>query len=93
MGFAKDKDLNKIMPLLPKNIHYIFTKASIDRARCVEDIALMADGLGLDYECKATVTEALTYARSLALASDVIFIGGSNFVVAEVEEITRSVAE
>ena len=93
MGFAKEKDLDKIMPLLPKRAHYIFTKASIDRARCVEDIALMADGLGLDYECKATVTEALTYARSLALASDVIFIGGSNFVVAEVEEITRSVAE
>jgi dihydrofolate synthase/folylpolyglutamate synthase len=89
MGFAKEKDLDKIMPLLPKRAHYIFTKANIDRARSIEDIAAKAEALGLDYECKPTVKEALAHARSLALASDTIFIGGSNFVVAEVEEITR----
>ena len=89
MGFAKEKDLDKIMPLLPKRAHYIFTKANIDRARCIEDIAAKAEALGLDYECKPTVKEALAHARSMALATDTIFIGGSNFVVAEVEEITR----
>ena len=89
MGFAKEKDLEKIMPMLPKRAHYIFTKANIDRARKVEDIAAAADKLGLDYECQPTVTEAVARARSLALASDTIFIGGSNFVVAEVEEIVR----
>ena len=89
MGFAKEKDLDKIMPLLPKRAHYIFTKANIDRARSIEDIAAKAEALGLDYECKPTVKEALAHARSMALATDTIFIGGSNFVVAEVEEITR----
>lgn len=89
MGFAKDKDLDKIMPLLPKKAHYIFTKANIDRARSIEDIAAKAETLGLDYECKPTVKEALAHARSMALATDTIFIGGSNFVVAEVEEITH----
>ena len=93
MGFAKEKDLSKIMPLLPKRIHYIFTKASIDRARNVEDIAKMADDLGLKYECKTTVTEAISHARSMALATDTIFIGGSNFVVAEVGEITNLCCE
>lgn len=89
MGFAKEKDLGKIMPLLPKRAHYIFTKASIDRARAIEDIAAMADELGLDYECQPTVWEAVARARCLALATDTIFIGGSNFVVAEVDAIAE----
>jgi dihydrofolate synthase/folylpolyglutamate synthase len=89
MGFAKEKDLGKIMLLLPKRAHYIFTKASIDRARAIEDIAAMADELGLDYECQPTVWEAVARARCLALATDTIFIGGSNFVVAEVDAIAE----
>ena len=90
MGFAKEKSLEKIMPLLPKKVHYIFTKANIDRARAIEDVAAFADTLGLDYECQPTVKDAVARARSLALASDAIFIGGSNFVVAEVEGIATS---
>ena len=89
MGFAKEKSLDKIMPLLPKRAHYIFTKASIERARDIETITAMADTLGLDYECQPTVKEAVARARSLALPTDAIFIGGSNFVVAEVEEIAK----
>ncbi|MBO7313067.1 MAG: bifunctional folylpolyglutamate synthase/dihydrofolate synthase, partial [Alistipes sp.] len=93
MGFAKEKALDKIMPLLPKKIHYIFTKANIDRARNIEEIATLAEKHGLNFETKPTVAEAVAYARSLALANDTIFIGGSNFVVAEVEGITTPVEE
>lgn len=91
MGFAKDKDLEAILKLLPKKIHYIFTRASVDRARCVEDIAAVATTLGLDFECASTVGEAIARARSLALATDTIFIGGSNFVIAEVTEIATKI--
>ena len=84
IGFAKEKDLNKIMELLPRKAHYIFTRAQIDRARPIEDIAEVADRLGLDYECAPTVREAVLRAKSLATANDAIFIGGSNFVVAEI---------
>ena len=87
MGFAKEKDLDKIMPLLPTKAHYIFTRASIDRARNVEDIAAAAESLGLDYECQPTVREAVARARSIAQPTDAIFIGGSNFVVAEIDEL------
>ena len=87
MGFAKEKDLDKIMPLLPTKAHYIFTRASIDRARNVEDIAAAAEHLGLDYECQPTVREAVARARSIAQPTDAIFIGGSNFVVAEIDEL------
>ena len=93
MGFAKEKDLDKIMPLLPKKIHYIFTKAAIDRARNIEDIAAAAEKLGLDYEYQPSVTAAVTRARCLAQPTDTIFIGGSNFVVAEVDVIVNSVTE
>ena len=93
MGFAKEKDLDKIMSLLPKKIHYIFTKAAIDRARNVEDIAAAAKKLGLDFECQPSVTAAVTRARCLAQPTDTIFIGGSNFVVAEVDVIVNSVTE
>ncbi|MEE0864539.1 MAG: folylpolyglutamate synthase/dihydrofolate synthase family protein [Alistipes sp.] len=84
LGFAREKDLDKIMPLLPTDAYYIFTRAQIDRARSVEDIAAKAEELGLKYECQPTVTEAVRRARSLAHAEDAIFIGGSNFVVAEI---------
>ena len=84
IGFAKEKDLNKIMELLPRKAHYIFTRAQIDRARNIEDIAAVAERLGLDHECAPTVREAILRAKSLATANDAIFIGGSNFVVAEI---------
>lgn len=84
IGFAKEKDLNKIIGLLPRKAHYIFTRAQIDRARNIEDIAAAADTIGLDYECVATVREAILHAKSLAGTDDAIFIGGSNFVVAEI---------
>ena len=83
MGFAKEKDLSKIMGLLPRKAYYIFTKAQIERARAVEDIAAEAERLGLDYECQPTVREAVERAKCLALPADAIFIGGSNFIVAE----------
>ena len=84
MGFSKEKDLDKIMPMLPKRAHYIFTRAAIDRARAVEDIVAMAERLELDFETAPTVKEAVERAKALALPADAIFIGGSNFVVAEI---------
>ena len=87
MGFAREKALEEILPLLPRKAHYIFTRASIERARNIEDIAAVADKLGLDYECISTVPEAVERAKCLAQPADAIFIGGSNFVIAEVKEI------
>ncbi|MBQ2365426.1 MAG: bifunctional folylpolyglutamate synthase/dihydrofolate synthase [Alistipes sp.] len=85
LGFAREKALEDIMALLPRKAHYIFTRASIDRARNIEDIAAVAERLGLDFECQPTVKEAVERAKCLALPADAIFIGGSNFVVAEID--------
>lgn len=84
MGFAREKELSKILALLPTKAHYIFTRANIERARAIEDIAAEATKLGLDFETAPTVKEAVERARSLALPNDAIFIGGSNYVIAEI---------
>ena len=83
MGFAREKELSKILALLPKKAHYIFTRANIERARAIEDIAAEATKLGLDFETVPTVWEAVERARCLAQPTDAIFIGGSNYVIAE----------
>lgn len=83
MGFAKDKDLTAVMPLLPSRAHYIFTRASVDRARAAEDIVAEAKKAGLQCRTAPSVEEAVALARSLAAADDAIFVGGSTFVVAD----------
>ena len=86
MGFCEDKDFCQMLSLMPKEAHYIFTQASQHRAAKVESIASVAEELGLDFECKNTVPEAVEYAKKLLKDEDTLFIGGSTFVVAEVLE-------
>jgi dihydrofolate synthase/folylpolyglutamate synthase len=84
IGFVKDKDLNSILPLFPEDAIYYFTKASVQRA--LDGKALQSAALehGLHGSCYETVNEALNAAKASASPSDLIFTGGSTFVVAEV---------
>jgi dihydrofolate synthase/folylpolyglutamate synthase len=84
MGFCEDKDFSKMLAQMPSDAHYIFTQASIRRAASTEKIAEIAEMLHLDYELLPTIPEALTKAQSLLTEEDMLFIGGSTFVVAEV---------
>lgn len=84
VGFVEDKDLSRVLPLLPRQAHYVFTKAGIRRALDERELARRAAGYGLQGECVPTVNEALAWARELAGPDDMIFIGGSTYVVAEV---------
>lgn len=84
LGVVADKDLDHILPLLPREAHYIFTQASLPRALPAEELAARARHAGLHGEVCRTVPEALASARSQAAAGDLIFVGGSTFTVAEV---------
>ena len=84
MGFCEDKEFDKMLALMPNDAHYIFTQASIRRATSVEKIAEVAVPLGLDFEIAPSVEEALVKAQSQLSEDDMLFIGGSTFVVAEV---------
>lgn len=83
IGFVRDKDLAHILPLLPKEAHYIFTAARTDRAIPAGELRAKAAIYGLQGETVAEVPAALARARELAGAEDMIFVGGSTYVVAE----------
>jgi len=84
IGFVNDKDLSLVLPLFPKNATYYFTKASVPRALNEEKLREQAAKYGLIGQSYTNVEQALKAARQSAGNGDLIFIGGSTFVVAEV---------
>ncbi len=84
IGFVKDKDLDKIIELFPKNADYYFCKPNI--ARGLEANVLKQKFKDLGYAGKSfkSVNEALNKAKINASPDDLIYIGGSTFVVAEI---------
>jgi len=83
VGFVRDKDLDAILPLLPSDAYYIFTQAEGERALPATELASQAAAAGLSGEVVDKVPAAVERARELASDGDMIFIGGSTFVVAE----------
>lgn len=83
IGMVGDKDVSGSLSLLPRNAVYYFTQASIKRAMNVKDIQSIAEKLGLQGNCYPTVTEAYHAARADSGATDMIFVGGSSFIVAD----------
>lgn len=84
LGVVNDKDLAHMFPLLPADAHYIFTQAKTHRAIPAAELAERAAAFGLQGEVVADVQQAVARARELAGPDDMIFIGGSTYVVGEV---------
>ena len=72
-----------MLAAMPNDAHYIFTQASIRRAASLEKMAEVATTLALDFEVAPTVEEAVANAQQQLSKKDMLFIGGSTFVVAE----------
>jgi dihydrofolate synthase/folylpolyglutamate synthase len=86
-GAVKDKDVADILTLLPKDAHYYFCQAKIPRALDAQQLLKLASEKGLKGKAIGDVNRAYGEARQAAKDDDVIFIGGSTFVVAEIEEL------
>jgi dihydrofolate synthase/folylpolyglutamate synthase len=84
IGFVNDKDLKSVLPLFPEDAVYYFTKASVPRALDENILKSEASLYGLMGQSYPDVASALSQARANASESDMIFIGGSTFIVAEV---------
>lgn len=84
IGFVNDKDLATVLPLFPIDAIYYFTKAAVQRALNEEILKSEATRFGLKGNSFPDVKSALESARNNAKQTDLIFIGGSTFVVAEV---------
>jgi dihydrofolate synthase / folylpolyglutamate synthase len=83
IGFVNDKDLTKVLPLLPKSAIYYFTKASVPRALDEKILKEEASKYGLTGDSFDNVAIAFNKARANAPEEDMIFIGGSTFIVAD----------
>ena len=83
-GVVNDKDLTTILPLFPKEAIYYFCKPNIPRGLGATELQQYCIPFGLNGSVYTSVQEAYNTALKDAVSNDLIFIGGSTFVVAEV---------
>jgi dihydrofolate synthase / folylpolyglutamate synthase len=85
MGVNNDKNLNELFDILPSDARYYFCSASIPRAMDAKEIAKVAESRGYEFVVHSSVTAAFKDAMDQAdPETDIIFAGGSTFVVAEI---------
>jgi dihydrofolate synthase/folylpolyglutamate synthase len=87
IGVVSDKDLSKILPLFPQQAYYYFCQPNIPRGLSASVLQQEAHQYGLEGELIPDVNQAIRQAKARAHPEDLIFIGGSTFVVAEVEDL------
>ncbi|MGB3584957.1 MAG: folylpolyglutamate synthase/dihydrofolate synthase family protein, partial [Tunicatimonas sp.] len=87
LGFVQGKDLQQIFALLPASAKYYFCQADIPRAMPLTQVAEVAQEYQLDFEVIADVNHAWQVAKAQSASDDFIFVGGSTFVVAELDII------
>jgi dihydrofolate synthase/folylpolyglutamate synthase len=84
LGVVADKNLEDILPLFPRNARYYFCKPNVPRGMSVEDlydISIKFDLIGKKF---SSVAKAYKEALLNANQEDIIYVGGSTFVVAEI---------
>jgi dihydrofolate synthase/folylpolyglutamate synthase len=84
LGFVKDKEIEKILGLLPKTAHYYFTQANIPRALDAESLRAAAARHHLKGKNYKDVNAALADSKVKASKNDLIIVCGSVFLVGEV---------
>jgi dihydrofolate synthase/folylpolyglutamate synthase len=87
LGMVKDKDVSTILNLLPRDATYYFCQASIPRAMPANELQQKALQAGLRGVVITNVNAAISEARANSTPTDLILIGGSTFVVAEIENL------
>ena len=83
LGFVNDKKIDEVMGILPDNSKFYFAKPSIHRGRHPEDYEDLLQKAKINYKIFDSVQEAYLSAKQECKDDEMIFIGGSNFVVGE----------
>ena len=83
IGMVNDKDISGVLALLPREAKYYFTQASVSRALPADQLYELATSAGLQGESYPNVKSAVDAAMQNSLPEDFIFVGGSNFIVAD----------
>lgn len=84
IGMVKDKDITAVLSLLPQNANYYFCQPELERALPAQELAKQAANFNLKGQVFNSVSTALAEAKLKAQPKDLIFVGGSTFVVAEI---------
>ncbi|WP_158827350.1 bifunctional folylpolyglutamate synthase/dihydrofolate synthase [Mucilaginibacter lacusdianchii] len=84
IGMVNDKDSSKVLSMLPKNATYYFCKPDIPRGLDADALQQQAAAFNLAGQTYASVPAALQAAQQTAAPNDLVFAGGSTFVVAEI---------
>lgn len=87
MGMSNDKEIGQVLSLLPQEASYIFCEAKLPRAMSAEALQAQAAVYGLKGRVIADVNEAVDQVMKEAGEDDLIFVGGSTFVVAELDNL------
>lgn len=87
IGMVNDKDISGVLKLLPSEASYYFTQASVQRALPAGKVKELAQTFNLHGEAYPDVKSALIAAKEKAAPEDLIFIGGSSFIVADLLKI------
>jgi len=83
-GVVNDKDVESILPLLPLGAKYFIAKPNIPRGMETDILAEKMSAFGFDFEICNSIPVAYEKAKVKAQANDMIYVGGSTFVVAEI---------
>lgn len=84
LGFVNDKEVIKLLKLFPEEANFIFVEPKIPRALKLEDLESIVSQVGLNATFIRSVSAGYELAKSKAKKNDMIYIGGSTFVVAEI---------
>lgn len=87
LGISQGKDVSALLDILPKDGKYYFCQADVARALSAHVLAHEARKVNLAGEVIEGVQQAYAYARQQAAPDDVVFVGGSSFVVAELDDL------
>ena len=90
IGMVKDKEIEKVLLLLPKTATYYFTQAQLPRALPAQELATRANEIGLKGTVFNSVNNAIQEAQKNARANDLIVVCGSLFIIGEVDRANFS---
>lgn len=83
LGFVKDKEIQKVLKILPANSSFYFAKPYVNRGSDPKDYEDLLKESRISYEIFPAVQQAYLSAKQNVKENEMIFIGGSNFVVGE----------
>lgn len=83
LGFVNDKKIDEVLKILPKNAQYYFVKPAINRGRSPKEYEDLLISAKIDFQIFETVDAGFQAAKIKCKPEEMIFVGGSNFVVGE----------